>query len=373
MPGREHGAEEAWLDLVSGRRTGLAATTERALLGAAAVGYGLGLRIREATYRYGLVRPVEVPARVISVGNLTLGGTGKTPAVIHLAERLRGEGERVAVLTRGHGGSRPQPVNVVHDGERRLLGIAEAGDEAVLLADRLGNVPVLCGKDRRLTARAAVERFAATVLVLDDAFQYRRLRIGEHIVVLDATQPFGTGRLFPAGILRDPPRDLRRASEVWLSRTDHPGVDLPSLLAEVERLAPGVPVRSTRHAPSRLTVFDTGEQLEPSALSGLRVAALSGIGNPAAFAQTLRAAGAAEVIEEPFADHHRYNEQDLRGVVERARDAACAVVVTTEKDAVRLREVWTGAPPLWVLGVDLVVDPASAEGASAGSENSRRI
>jgi tetraacyldisaccharide 4'-kinase len=349
------GGLAAWyLDTVSGRRRGLAASLTRGALGVAAGGYAVGLALRELTYRLGLVRPVKVPARVVSVGNLTLGGTGKTPAVIHLAERYRARGERVAVLIRGHGARKLTGVNVVHDGQGLRLGVSDAGDEAVLIAQRLGDVPVLAGKDRRQTARAAVDQFGATVLVLDDGFQYRRLHVDAHVVLLDATQPFGTGRLFPAGTLRDPASALRRAAQVWLTRTDHPdAVDLSALESRVAALAPGVPVYRTCHTPARLTDQADGAALGLDRLREAPVVALAGIGNPAAFAATLASLGARLAGSRFFPDHHAYTAQDLEAVAGHPESAA---VVTTEKDAVRVAGWPTKGPKLWVLGIDLSFD-----------------
>ncbi|MCC7493469.1 MAG: tetraacyldisaccharide 4'-kinase [Fimbriimonadaceae bacterium] len=345
---------------VSGERRGLGPSLTRALLRGASQGYALGLTARDLTYRCGLVRPLQVDARVISVGNLTLGGTGKTPAVMHLAKRFHDAGERVAILIRGHGGERLSGVNVVHDGVNRLLGVAEVGDEPVLLAERLREVPVLVGKDRRLTASYAVERFDATVLLLDDGFQYRKLAVDDQIVLLDATQPFGNGRLFPAGVLRDPPSYLARADQVWLTRTDHPAA-LPAeqVRAEVARHAPQVPVYRTRHLPARLWQFPSGQPLELAQLRQRRVMAMAGIGNPGAFFATLDEMQPAAVIQEPFPDHHRFERDEITAVRQRAVASGCDAVVTTEKDAVRL-ELWpAGGPELWVLGIELVFDGAA--------------
>ncbi|NUQ00147.1 MAG: tetraacyldisaccharide 4'-kinase, partial [Armatimonadetes bacterium] len=328
----------------------------------AAAGYAAGLLARDLSYKIGLVRPLRLGARVISVGNITLGGTGKTPAVIHLARYFHARGERVAVLLRGHGGERLGGVNVVHDGLQRCLGVDEVGDEAVLLADRLGDVPVLAGKDRRLTGAAAVEEFGASVVLLDDGFQYRRLAIDEHIVLLDATQPFGNGRLFPAGTLRDPPSYLARAQQIWITRTDHPGAMAPEALrAKVARVAPEVPVYRTRHLPARLWRFPSGQPVELARLAGRKIMGMAGIGNPSAFWATLQGLQVAELVPEPFPDHHRYQQPEIVEVVRRAEQAGCEAVVTTEKDAVRL-DLWpAGGPELWVLGIELVFEGAAPE------------
>jgi len=347
---------ETWFnETVSGERRGAVAGLTRLALRGAAAGYAAGLVGRETIYRLGVVRPQRVAAKVVSVGNITLGGTGKTPAVIHLAKRYRAAGERVAILIRGHGGDQLAGVNVVHDGFERLLSVAQVGDEAVLLADRLGDVPVLAGKDRRLTAAEAVEAYGATVLVLDDAFQYRRLAIDTQIVLLDATRPFGTGRLFPAGTLRDPPSYLKRADQLWLSRLDHPEAVAPeALTARLATIAPSVPVFRSHHTPARLWQFPSGAELPLSSLAGQKVMGMAGIGNPGAFWATLRGLGVAELVEAPFPDHHFYQQPDIAGAVKLAVERGCGAVVTTEKDAVRL-ELWpAGGPPLWVLGIELM-------------------
>lgn len=347
---------ETWFhETVSGQRRGpLAGLTRLALRGAAA-GYALGLVGREASYRLGVVKPRRVAAKVVSVGNLTLGGTGKTPAVIHLAKRYRAAGERVAILIRGHGGEQLKGVNVVHDGFERLLNVAQVGDEAVLLADRLGDVPVLAGKDRRLTAAEAVETYGATVLVLDDAFQYRRLAIDTQIVLLDATRPFGTERLFPAGTLRDPPSYLKRADQLWLSRLDHPdAMTAEALTSRLATIAPAVPVYRSHHTPARLWQFPGGAELPLASLAGRQVLGMAGIGNHGAFWATLQGLGIAGLVEAPFPDHHSYGQSDIAGAVKLAQERGCDAVVTTEKDAVRL-ELWPASgPPLWVLGIELM-------------------
>lgn len=343
---RASSLEDWYLATIAGE-PGVGRSLARGLLRVVSWGYALGVAVREAIYRAGLIRPLRVDARVLSVGNLTLGGTGKTPAVLHLAGQLRDAGERVAILIRGHGAQSVSGVKVVHDGARLLLDSEEAGDEAVLLAQRLGNVPVLAGKDRRLTARYAVEQLGARVLVLDDGFQYRKLAVDEQIVLVDATNPWGNGRLFPAGPLRDPLSALARAAQVWLTRTDQ--VDAGPLAARVRALAPQASVRQTVHAPARLWRLSDGAPLELSALRDLRVAALSGIGNPRAFERTLAGLGACVVTHHVFPDHHRFGPEELAG----AATGDGEVVVTTEKDAVRLTHWPSGGRELWVLGVAL--------------------
>ena len=347
---------ETWFhETVSGERRGLGAGLARMVLRGASVGYAAGLVGRETAYRMGIVRPQRVAAKVVSVGNITLGGTGKTPAVIHLSKRYRAAGERVAILIRGHGGESLSGVNVVHDGFERLLGFEQVGDEAVLLAERLGDVPVLAGKDRRLTAAEAVDAYGATVLVMDDAFQYRRLAIDTHIVLLDATNPFGTGRLFPAGTLRDPPSYLNRADQLWLSRLDHPDAEPPEeLTVKLNGIAPGRPVFRAHHTPARLWRFLGGAEQPLAALEGQKVLGMAGIGNPGAFWATLHSLRIAELVEAPFPDHHAYQQSDIARAAKLAQDSGCTAVVTTEKDAVRLGLWPASGPPLWVLGIELM-------------------
>jgi tetraacyldisaccharide 4'-kinase len=227
------------------------------------------------------------------------------------------------------------------------------GDEAVLLARRLPGVPVIVGGSRFQAGREALRRFPLDVLLLDDGFQHRQLHRDLDLVMLDATDPFGGGRLLPRGRLREPMAALERAHAVILSRTDQAS-ELAGLRRRLERLAPGAPQILTRHRPSGLTDLAGGEDRPLECLRGRRVLAVSGLANPLAFYRTLTHLGAALAATRAFPDHHPYGPADLARVDAAAREAAADMIVTTEKDAVRMPAPTSGRPIL-VLRVDLEI------------------
>jgi tetraacyldisaccharide 4'-kinase len=322
--------------LVSGRRRGLWPGLQRGGLALASVPYGVGVRLRNWLYDRGWKPSQRVPVPVVSVGNLTLGGTGKTPCVEYVARFYRERGLRVAILSRGYG--------------------SEHGpnDEALVLEENLDDVPHYQGPDRVALAESAIEESESEVLVLDDGFQHRRLARDLDLVLLDATDPWGHGRLFPRGLLREPPRSLRRAGAVVLTRCDQVD-DGPRrrLRDEAARLAPGVPVAETTHRPTALVNAEretTGLRL----LAERPVAAFCGIGNPEAFRRTLAGMGAEPVAFRTFPDHHAYARADVEELRAWAsRQATDCAVVTTQKDLVKLRLSQLSGRPLWALRISL--------------------
>jgi tetraacyldisaccharide 4'-kinase len=273
---------------------------------------------------------------VVSVGNLTAGGTGKTPCVEHVARFYRALDLCVAVLSRGYG--------------------AQAGpnDEALVLEDNLPDVPHLQGPDRAALARVAAEELDSEVLVLDDGFQHRRLARDLDLVLVDATDPFGGGHLLPRGLLREHPRGLRRAQFILLTRCDQASpAEVDRLSQRVARLAPGVPVARTRHEPVELVNSD-GETAPLDLLRGQRVLAFAGVGNPDAFRRTLGALGAEVADFRAFADHHPYTRADVDGLHAWGRAWPHeGFLVTTQKDLVKLRLARLGGRPLWAVRVRL--------------------
>lgn len=274
----------------------------------------------------------RVEARVISFGNLTLGGTGKTPAVIARAQVELEKGRTVAVLTRGYGAPEPARAPVAVPGStawppdlwRRV------GDEAALVAWRVPGCAIVRCTDRVAAARAAIDQLGCDTLLLDDGFQYLALARDENILLVDATCPFGNRRVFPAGYLREPLSAARRATEIVFTRCDQAG-DLAALAAELAALAPGVPVRRTMHAPTAVIRLEDRSIHPLGMLRGLRVRAACGIANPGAFFATLAVLGAEVHVQEVFADH-----------TVPVLAAGCSYpTIITEKDAVKLGK----APP----------------------------
>jgi tetraacyldisaccharide 4'-kinase len=312
--------------------------------------FRLAATLRGAAYDRGLAIVSRAGVPVISVGNVAVGGAGKTPATATIAARLRARGRRVAILSRGYGATRSDP-RVVSDGERILLDAAEGGDEPVLLARRLFGVPVLCGPRRADLARRAVVEFGADVLLLDDGFQHRALGRDLDVVLLDAANPFGNGRSLPAGPNREPRTALRRAGLVWLSRVDQAdGAALDTLRALARRASGRDPVES-RHAPEELLDGALAVPLGLSSLRGQRVLLLSGLARPGSFRRTVEGLGAEVGVERRFPDHHRFTAADVEEALRAATRGGCARVVTTEKDALRLPAAVAGDPRIAVLRI----------------------
>src|SRR5437016_325527 len=300
--------------------------------------YGLAMRGRAALYARGLLRQQILPCRVISVGNLTVGGTGKTPVVIALAAALRDCGRMVGVISRGYKRRSGTSILEISDGRTLRGHPGDSGDEPFLIAQRCPGVPVAVGADRPLVGRYLVDRFDLDTLVLDDGFQHLALRRDMDILVLDASAPFGNGYLLPRGRLREPLSAMDRASAVLVTRASQ-AQRLDELKATVRAAAPAVPIWITDFAPSAVVQVGGATAAEPSVLKGERVLAVSGIGNPESFRRLLAAVGATVVDHCVFADHHAYSQDDLGRIRRSAAQAGVDRIVTTEKDAVKLTQL----------------------------------
>ncbi len=317
--------------------------------------YGLAMRVRATLYERGLLKRQSLPCRVISVGNLTVGGTGKTPVVIALAAALRDRGRKVGVISRGYRRRSGTSILEISDG-RMLRGHPEdSGDEPFLIAQRCPGVSVAVGADRPRVGRHLVNRFGVDTLVLDDGYQHLALRRDMDILVLDAGAPFGNGYLLPRGRLREPLSAMERASAVLVTRASQ-AQRLDELKAAVRAVAPEVPIWTTDFVPSAVVQVGGSAAMEPSALKGERVLAASGIGNPESFRWLLGAAEAIVVDHCVFADHHAYSGDDLQRVRRAAEQAGVDRIVTTEKDAVKLAQldkVKNRQVELWAVRIDL--------------------
>jgi tetraacyldisaccharide 4'-kinase len=304
-------------------------------------------------YDKGLFTAHALDAVVISVGNVTVGGTGKTPFVQFVARLLSQKGLSVAVISRGYGG-KEKGVLVVSDGQSILSDARTAGDEPVLLAKSLPRVPVVVSPDRLKAGAYAVKRFGSRVLVLDDAFQHRRMRRNLDIVLLRCEDPFGNGWLLPAGPLREPLSALRRADAVVVT-----GPKKSFTLNESEDLSRYVraPVFFSELRPIGWVRHGTDESAGLDSLKGVSVLAFAGIGNPKSFERSIVQTGAVLSKLIPFADHHFYTENDLRRLATVAETMGAQAAVTTEKDGVRIGK-WQGRIPLYCLRVRMEADSA---------------
>jgi len=318
-------------------------------LSALSVGYRAALKVREAAYRLHVLATGRLACPVVSVGNVTLGGSGKTPVAELAARTLVELGGRPAVVSRGYG-RHTRGVHVVADREAIRLAAREAGDEPRLLAERLPGVPVVVGENRLTAGRVAVEHCGATVVVLDDGFQHRTLVKDLEIVVVNGRAPWGNARLFPRGMLREPLSALGRADLVVV--TNPPGAaEVEVVTHEVRRHNPQAPVLTAAYDVVEAYDLDSGRRLTAEALVGRRLLAFAGLGTPQGFADTLAAAGvrAPGLIE--FPDHHWYVPDDVVSLARQAVAVGAEGLITTEKDAVRLRGLPAPQVALWVLAV----------------------
>jgi len=342
-----------WERVQDQNEKGFGLTLFRILLSFLSFLYGIGVWLRNSFYDIGLLRSVSLPCFVVSVGNLAVGGTGKTPVVIHLAKRLAAKGKRVAVLTRGYARKGNESIRAVKPDDSAQ----EVGDEPLLLARRLVPIPVVVGKDRARNGAWVADHLKVDALILDDGFQYRRLKKDAEIVLLDATSPLGNGRLLPRGILRESPSSLRRADLVLLSKVEQCEIINDKITGLEERLQvlnPGMGIAKAAYIPLRLIRLGTDETLGEGELAGKSVLAFSGIASPASFRKTLEGLGARMVGERAFPDHHYYTETEIQNLVREAQEKNAWGLVTTEKDGVRIPRV-DSAIPIWMLSIDIEI------------------
>lgn len=330
-------ARAEWFrELASGRARGPAALAWRTLLTLAEGPYAAAMRLRNAAYDRGWKRTHRAGVPVICVGNLTLGGTGKTPLVAWVARWLRGQRLRPALISRGYRADE-----------------SGTNDEALELEQRLPDVPHVQHADRVEAARVAVEELAAQCLVMDDGFQHRRLHRDLDIVLLDATAPFGFDHVFPRGLLREPVAGLRRAGVVALSRADLVPAEVRRRVRQtVARLAPEAAWLEIAHRAETLL----GARGATAAVETLRdrpVAAFCGLGNPAGFRGTLAQCGYRVVEFREYPDHHAYTRDDVADLAAWAERLPIEAVVTTHKDLVKLRAERLGPRPLWALAIGI--------------------
>lgn len=339
---------ERYLLEVSQGRRGLLPSLLRGGLSILAPVYCAGLKTYLLPYNMGLRQRTRLGCPVICIGNLTTGGTGKTPMTQMLCRLLIAQGRRVVVLSRGYGGENEYGCAVASDGANVMLTARQAGDEAFLLAESLPGVPIVVGKDRRITGALAVSRFDPDVIVLDDGMQFWQLHRDMDIVLLNAVAAFDNGWTFPRGLLREPPSHLRRAGIIVLTNAQRAGAaQLEQVKQRVRRLAPGTPVFTADLVPDTLrplndandALSNDGTASEQTVgletLRGRDITALSALGNPAAFEAMLVGLGYNIVRAFRFRDHQPLSDVELDDVVTASAQAGAAIV-TTEKDAVKL-------------------------------------
>jgi tetraacyldisaccharide 4'-kinase len=322
-------------------------------LAALSLGYRGALRIRELAYRAGILRTGRLPCPVVSVGNLTLGGSGKTPTVELVVRTLQELGAVPAVVSRGYGRV-TRGVHLVADREGTRAEARAAGDEPLLLAERLPGVTVVVGENRYEAGRLAVEQHGATALVLDDGFQHRSLAKDLEVVVVQGRVPWGNARVFPRGTLREPLTALGRAHVVVVTNPAGPEA-VEQVTATVRRFNASAAVIPGAYQLETALETQTGRRMRIAELAGRRLLAFAGLGSPQSFADTLDGAGIRRAALVEFPDHHWFTRSDLEELVRDARAAGAQGLVTTEKDWVRLRSLPAPPLPLWVLPIRLAL------------------
>jgi tetraacyldisaccharide 4'-kinase len=292
--------------------------------------------------------------KVISIGNLTLGGTGKTPAVIAAALEAKKRGYRPCILTRGYKGRAKGPCLSTSDGEI-FNNASSVGDEAAYMAFRLHDIPIAKDKNRFRAGMYALEKTGPSsidVCILDDGFQHRALIRDMDVLLIDATNPFGNGKLFPEGIMREPMESIRRADSVLITKSDAVSSDaLNAIEKRIQQYSPAVPVYHAHYEPVSLMDIN-GESHSPDRLKGRQVHVVSGIANPLYFENLLRSLGAEIVHSKVFRDHYRYSQRDVRNIV---KDEGMLDIITTEKDMVKLKGLELPGT-IYSLRIDFVVE-----------------
>jgi len=325
------------------------------------VGYGAAVSLRNRLYDRGIFKQERLPCKVISIGNITAGGTGKTPLVIMLANFLREKGYKPAVLSRGYGGKTILPVNIVSDGSHILMGHVEAGDEPVLIAKSTEGVPVITGPKRTQTGRSAIEKMGADVLILDDGFQHRAIFRDVDIVLMNRENSFGNGYLLPRGPLREPAESMKRADLIiWKDNS----LDGRYPLYQEQGIDKFLPVLSGHLRPKSIVRESTGESFPLEYIRGKRICAVAGIGSPESFRDTIESIGGVTVSLLPFPDHYRYTAEDLIDIREKASAAAAEIIMTTEKDAIRLTDFPDFLKEIYILQVEMEMLPSQETFAS---------
>lgn len=361
---------EQWgTEVIFGRARGFRATVMRIFLWMLSGVYRLGVAVRLRRYRKGAREQQYLGTQVISIGNLTVGGTGKTPMVEMFARELRERGRQPAILSRGYKSRKletPQewtrkdsglavPADempkVVSAGGEPLLKVRYAGDEPWMLAKNLPGVSVVVDKDRVKGGSFAVRELGADTLILDDGLQYLHLAHSTDVVLVDQNSPFGTGQMLPRGTLREPARNIRRADYIFITKCD--GSSNGKLIAKIRKYNRHAEIIECTHGPQHLENLFTGERLPLDFLQKKYVAAISGIAVPQSFEKILNSLGARVEFHRVFSDHHTFRQKDIDRFMSRCVRRDIELIVTTEKDAVRFPRPTELDVPVYFLRIEV--------------------
>lgn len=307
---------------------------------------------RHLLYKTGVLKSYAIPCRVISVGNITLGGTGKTPTVIYLAQLFKKQGMKTAVLSRGYKGMYSEKVAIVSDGERMILNELDAGDEPSLLSKALPGVPIIIGRDRVLTGRYVTERFSSEIVILDDGFQHLKLKRDADILLIDLGCGFGNGHLLPRGMLREPLVYMNQAHIFLLTKRTDTKVD-KSVEKKITSIKPDAKIFYAHYETRCLKTFQEKKEIDLDYAKGKKALALSAIANPHYFSYLLNQLGISVIEEWALPDHYRYTDKDARNLSQHINRVD--FIITTAKDSIKMDERVFGKLPILVLEIMLKI------------------
>ena len=355
------------LGVIVGRRKGKGPAVLRTVLRMLSHVFKVIVQVRLWLYSHGIFRHHALGCQVLSVGNLTVGGTGKTPVVEVFARSLQMRGRKVAVLSRGYKRIKPplwdriigrltfrdlrQPPLVVSDGHHLLLDSATSGDEPYMLASNLPEVAVVVDKDRVKAGQYAIKELGCDTLILDDGFQYQSLKHRLDVVLVDRTNPFGYGYMLPRGLLRERIRNIKRAGFIFITKSNGDGA--PELKQRLRELNPHAEISECRHCPRHVQDIYSRDKKELDVLQGLDIAAISGIAVPQGFEDELKRLGANIVYHKRYTDHHRYSQQEIIDFINKSIRLGAKAILTTEKDAVRFPFIERRDLPIYFLRVEI--------------------
>ncbi|OQX96580.1 tetraacyldisaccharide 4'-kinase [candidate division KSB1 bacterium 4572_119] len=320
--------------------------------------YGFIIRMRNIFYDKGVFKVHKIEGlEIISIGNISVGGTGKTPITKLFARQLAEVGKKVVILSRGYGRKSKGTV-VVSDGETILVPVDQAGDEPFLLARGLKNVPVVVEANRYKGALFIQKKFNPDIILLDDGYQHRRLHRNYNICLIDANVGVGKGRLLPAGFLREPIQSLNRADMVCLTRTDQQS-GLTSLISKIQKVT-SCPILKSSHSPRELINGNSGNKKNLSFIKGKTVLLFSGIARPESFEFLILKLGGKIIHHEKFSDHYQFMLFDLKNIVSKSEKLFADMIITTEKDFVRTLAITNDIPNFYYLPIDIKITEGSS-------------
>ncbi len=357
------GIEKKYVTLISGESKGILPRMARSALYQLSRLYQQGVKARNDKFDRGVRQSMNVEVPVISVGNITAGGTGKTPMVRYICEYLEAMNLFPVILSRGYKARDNSVPLIISDGKTLFANEIEAGDEAYLLATMVPRAGVVIGRRKTDTAKVGIEKLQADILVVDDGFQHRQLARDVDLLLVDATNPFGYGYVLPRGLLREPRENCRRADHIVLTKANQVGADsIKELKSILQTIAPGCPISVCRHKPmwiQRLADWRYNQGKKEEVPLEKAVVAMSAIGNPKSFVKTLEEAGMNVLAEQVYGDHYSFIKSDIFQCLKVAKEVKAEAIVVTEKDAVKLSafiedgDVISYNLPIYVLGIEI--------------------